>query len=220
MPEELNSAHRRSQSLFSQYKPVTLNRLNCSCICNIINISSTQLRQSVWENLDLDRVDKPHCVRSVLTTSVKILPYRPLARLIRAKYFCMLLILLFYYWQYYFHCFQTFIPREQRRDTNKIYKKMTLSEFIKYTGLAASSSNVSIFYIFVFCIISYICKGYFDEKLMAISVLLIEEQRLEELESKGQKTSRNSNSGKEGDSALQGHIQTVSCVQAPFPVVR
>ena len=28
----------------------------------------------------------PHCVRSVLTTSVKILPYRPPARLIRAKY--------------------------------------------------------------------------------------------------------------------------------------
>ena len=29
---------------------------------------------------------RPHCVRSVLTTTVKILPYRPLARLIRAKY--------------------------------------------------------------------------------------------------------------------------------------
>ena len=28
---------------------------------------------------------RPHCVRSVLTTSVKILPYRPPARLIRAK---------------------------------------------------------------------------------------------------------------------------------------
>ena len=29
---------------------------------------------------------RPHCVRSVLTTSVKILPYRPPARLIRAKH--------------------------------------------------------------------------------------------------------------------------------------
>ena len=28
---------------------------------------------------------RPHCVRSVLTTSVKILPYRPPARLIRAN---------------------------------------------------------------------------------------------------------------------------------------
>ena len=36
---------------------------------------------------DLGRVYRPHCVRSVLTTSVKILPYRPPARLIRAKYF-------------------------------------------------------------------------------------------------------------------------------------
>ena len=34
---------------------------------------------------------RPHCVWSVLTTSVKILPYRPLARLIRAKYFNLLL---------------------------------------------------------------------------------------------------------------------------------
>jgi len=31
----------------------------------------------------LGRVYRPHCVRSVLTTSVKILPYRPPARLIR-----------------------------------------------------------------------------------------------------------------------------------------
>ena len=37
----------------------------------------TELSRSVWENLDLGRVYRPHCVRSVLTTSVKILPYRP-----------------------------------------------------------------------------------------------------------------------------------------------
>ena len=41
--------------------------------------------RSVWENLDLGRWYRPHCVRSVLATSVKILPYRPPARLIRAK---------------------------------------------------------------------------------------------------------------------------------------
>ena len=40
-----------------------------------------------WENLDLGRVYRPHCVRSaVFTTSGKILPYRPPARLIRTKH--------------------------------------------------------------------------------------------------------------------------------------
>ena len=83
--EELNSAHRRSQ-VKHQYKPVTaLNELNCSCFCHIINILLTELSRSVWENLDLGRVYRPHCVRSVLMTSVKILPYRRPARLIRAK---------------------------------------------------------------------------------------------------------------------------------------
>ena len=63
-----------------------INELNCSCFCDIINILLTELSRSVWENLDLGRMYRPHCVRSVLTTSVKILPYRPPARLIRAKY--------------------------------------------------------------------------------------------------------------------------------------
>ena len=40
----------------------------------------TEPSRSVWENLDLGRF------RSVLTTEVKILPYSPPARLIRAKY--------------------------------------------------------------------------------------------------------------------------------------
>ena len=65
------------------YKPVTL---NCSCWRHIINILLTELSRSVWENLDLGRLYRPHCVRSVLMTLVKILPYRPPARLIRAKY--------------------------------------------------------------------------------------------------------------------------------------
>ena len=63
-----------------------INELNCSCFCHIINILLTELSRSVWENLDLGRVYRHHCVRSVLTTSVKILPYRPPARLIRAKH--------------------------------------------------------------------------------------------------------------------------------------
>ena len=53
---------------------------------HIINNLLTELGRSVWENLDLDRWYRPHYVRSVLATSVKILPYRPPARLIRTKY--------------------------------------------------------------------------------------------------------------------------------------
>ena len=53
---------------------------------HIINILLTELGRSVWENLDLGRWYRPHCVRSVLATSVKILPYRLHTRLIRAKY--------------------------------------------------------------------------------------------------------------------------------------
>ena len=52
---------------------------------HIINILLTELGRSVWKNLDLGRWYRPHCVRSVLATSVKILPYRPPARLIRTK---------------------------------------------------------------------------------------------------------------------------------------
>ena len=63
-----------------------LNEFNCSCFRHIINILLTKLSQSVWENLDFGRVHRPYCVRSVLTTSVRNLPYRPPARLIRAKY--------------------------------------------------------------------------------------------------------------------------------------
>ena len=83
--EELNSAHAFRKENANFYKPVTVNELNCSCFCHTINILFNELSRSVWENLDLGRVYRPHCVRSVLTTSVKILPYRPPARLMRAK---------------------------------------------------------------------------------------------------------------------------------------
>ena len=53
---------------------------------HIINILLTELGRSVWENRDLGRWYRPTSVRSVLATSVKILPYRPPARLIRTKY--------------------------------------------------------------------------------------------------------------------------------------
>ena len=62
------------------------NELNCSCFCHIISILLAELSWSVWENLDLGRVYRPHCIWSVLMTSVKILPYRPPAWLIRVKY--------------------------------------------------------------------------------------------------------------------------------------
>ena len=86
--EELNSAHRRSQarcqlvqtSYIKVFKRITLLLF---LPCN--NFLLTVLSRSVWENLDLGRVYRPHCVRSVLTTSVKILPYRAPGRLIRAK---------------------------------------------------------------------------------------------------------------------------------------
>ena len=53
--------------------------------CHKINVLLTELSQSVWKNLDLSHVCRPHCVQSVLTTLVKILPYRPPAQLIRAS---------------------------------------------------------------------------------------------------------------------------------------
>ena len=85
--EESNSAHRRSQPKWQLVPTSYWNELNCSCFCHIINILLTELSRSVWENLDLGRVYRPHCVRSVLTTSVKILPYRPPARLIISSYY-------------------------------------------------------------------------------------------------------------------------------------
>ena len=78
---------------------------------------------------------------------------------------------------------------------------MTLDQFIKYTGLVAGSSDVGIFYTFIFCIISYILKGYFlsDEKLIVIIVLLMVKQTLERATTKRTKDLANLNSGKEGD---------------------
>ena len=86
---ELSSAHRRLEAKCRQVQTSYIKGIKflflAQYICHIINILLTELSRSVWGNLDFGRVYRPHCVRSVLTTSVKILPYRPAARLIRAK---------------------------------------------------------------------------------------------------------------------------------------
>jgi len=43
----------------------------------IIKLLLTELSRSVWENLDRSREYRPNTVRSLHTTEVKILPYRP-----------------------------------------------------------------------------------------------------------------------------------------------
>ena len=75
--EELNSVHIPSQAKCQLVIPGYIKQSKLFLL--------TELSRSVWENLDLGRVYRPHCVRSVLTTSVKILPYRPPVRLIRAN---------------------------------------------------------------------------------------------------------------------------------------
>ena len=78
--EELNSAHRRSQAKCQLVQTSYIKRIK-------LFLFLPELSRSLWENLDLGRVYRPHCVQSVLTTSVKIRPYRPPARLIRANYY-------------------------------------------------------------------------------------------------------------------------------------
>ena len=77
--EEWNSVRRCSEAKCQLVQTSYINKLNCSWFFHIINILLIELSRSVWENLDPGRVNRPHCVRFVLTTSVKILPYRPLA---------------------------------------------------------------------------------------------------------------------------------------------
>ena len=84
--EELNLAHRRSQAKCQLLQTSYIKRIKLLLFLPYNKHLITELSRSVWENLDLGRVYRSHCVRSVLTTSVKILPYRPPARLIRAKY--------------------------------------------------------------------------------------------------------------------------------------
>ena len=74
---ELSKAHRRSQAKCQLVQSSYIKTNYIVLVCHIINILLTELSRYVWENLDLGRVYKPNAVRSVLTTSVKIAPYRP-----------------------------------------------------------------------------------------------------------------------------------------------
>ena len=65
--------------------PASLNEFNFSFVPYDEHLI-TELSRSVWENLGLCRVYRPHCIRPVLTASIKILPYRPPVRLIRTTY--------------------------------------------------------------------------------------------------------------------------------------
>ena len=73
---ELNSAHRRSQGKCQPVQTSYIKRIKLflflSCNKHLINRLHSR---SVWENLDLGRVYRPHCARSVLTISVTILKY-------------------------------------------------------------------------------------------------------------------------------------------------
>ena len=82
--EELNLARHCSQAKCQLVQTSYNKRVKLFFFCHIINILLIKLSWSVWENLDLSRVYRPHCVQSVLMTSVKILPYRPAAQLLRA----------------------------------------------------------------------------------------------------------------------------------------
>ena len=84
---QLIATHRRSQAKCQLVQTSYIKRIKLFLSGHIINILLTELGRSVWENLDLGRWYRPHCVRSVLATSVKILPYRPPARLIRTNYY-------------------------------------------------------------------------------------------------------------------------------------
>ena len=85
--EELNLAYRRSQAKCQLIQTSYIKQILMVLFSpyNKHFINQATVSRSVWENLDLGRVYRPPCVRSALTTTVKILPYRPLAWLIRAK---------------------------------------------------------------------------------------------------------------------------------------
>ena len=77
--EELNSAHSRSQAKCKLVQTSYIKRIKLFLFLpynkHIINrakyILLTELSRSVWENLDLGRGHRPHCVRSVLPTLIK-----------------------------------------------------------------------------------------------------------------------------------------------------
>ena len=83
--EELKTAHRLSQAKCQLVQTSYIKQIKLFLFLHIINILLAELSRSVWKDLDLAREYRPLYVRSVLTTSVKILPDTPPARLTRAK---------------------------------------------------------------------------------------------------------------------------------------
>ena len=71
--EELISAHRRSQIKCQSIQTSYIKRIKLFLFSpyNKDLIDITELSRSVFENLGLGRVYRPHCLRSVLTTSVR-----------------------------------------------------------------------------------------------------------------------------------------------------
>ena len=77
---ELNATHRHLQAKCQLVQTSYIKRIILFVlVCHVINGLFTELRL----------VYRPYCVRSLLTISVKILPYTPPARLMRAKYFAV-----------------------------------------------------------------------------------------------------------------------------------
>ena len=66
LPGKFGSLPFTSKTSLMQTSYSTLNRLNNCYFCHIINILLTELSQSVWENLDLSRRCRPHCIQPVL----------------------------------------------------------------------------------------------------------------------------------------------------------
>ena len=65
---ELSSADSCSPAKCQLVQPIYNKRTKDFVVCHIINILLIEVSHSVWENFDLGRVYRPHCIRSVLTT--------------------------------------------------------------------------------------------------------------------------------------------------------
>ena len=68
--EDLNSAQRRSQAKYQLVQTSYIKQIKFFLFLRYINISLTELSQSVWENLDLGCVYRLHNIRSILTIKI------------------------------------------------------------------------------------------------------------------------------------------------------
>ena len=81
---ELNSAHRHSQAKCQLVQTNYIKWIKLLLFLPYNKHLINQAKSVCMENRDLSRVYRPHCVHSVVTTLVKILPYTPPAQFIRA----------------------------------------------------------------------------------------------------------------------------------------